>query len=295
MTPHTSLVGVQTDGPHRITIETGDCHDGRWFRVLNAMIDDGTAASLRGDALLVLLTHLRLRESDGRSRITIDELATRLNRHRATIFRAHDQLAAHQPILLLRHADALWEPLPGRHFAGRHSGDPPDSRSAATPPATQSRSAATAADGGLGNARASNQPERDWIQDQNQARDSARASVVGWLGLGGLWSLAGTCATPAEALARLGLVGILRDRTERLPGLTVEAIERTAIAVMHDPTIRSASAWPFILSRRLHQQAGVTPIRKEELSGRTARFNDADLRGLATLEEIRRRRKGATR
>ncbi len=240
---HTTTIHTET-APTKITVELGG--DGRWFKVLNDLIDDGTAAALKGDGLLLLLIHLRHRGPDGFSRLTIDDLCRHSQRHRSTVFRAHDQLQTAKPMLLKRVGDAIWEPFPGREFMGKRSQscDPP-SRS----PATPSRNSATPPQG----TRAPNQPTKD----RESKPDLHPGRLVGWQGIGLFWEPR-SMRSPDELLRALRVSGRLLEQTLGLPGITVDEIAAEAERIAQDRTVENP---PACLAHRLAAARGVAKPR----------------------------------
>ena len=131
MTLHSTKISVMHGDGAVVTVRPTD--DGRWFRVLNWIIDAGHWANLPDPQRNVLIVLARHRREDGLSAAGIDALCAGSGLARPTAYRALAGLLAHTPRILCKHGPELWELFPGRAFAGRRSPGRDSSLSPETP------------------------------------------------------------------------------------------------------------------------------------------------------------------
>lgn len=113
--------------------------DGRWFRLLNWLVDSGLWASLpeAGQGVLVVLA--RHASPDGTSLPSFETLIAQSGKSRSAVYRGLKQLRAVGLIEILPHG--AWRIFPGREFAGRRprDGTPSPTSGTGPPPASHQR------------------------------------------------------------------------------------------------------------------------------------------------------------
>lgn len=110
--------------------------DGRWFRLLNWLVDSGTWAVLEPSEASTLVVLARHASSDGTSLPAMEDLCSQSGLHRASVYRALKSLEKRVVIRKVR--GGAYELFPGRPFAGRRQ-PAPAQPTAPEPPVTLSR------------------------------------------------------------------------------------------------------------------------------------------------------------
>ena len=273
---HTTI--IRTDYEPRIIVQEDD---GRWFRVLNCIMDDGTAASLPGEAFFVLMAHLRRRDANGLARWTVDQISKYTKRHRVTVFRAHEALTAAKPMLLKRHSDSVWEPLPGKRFAGQRgeqsgqSGMLQSCNLGSAAPQPQCCSTATAPPLRPFLNQPAKTEDREIGQtgnrliEQHAKAEVLRRGLVGWPELSLFGQRAFAAGDVAGVLRDLGAGEGLYGQLDGMTDMTVAEVMTRAGEVGADKSVINK---PYALCYRLAASRGVKLERPE--IGRARRMDD---------------------
>lgn len=301
---HRFNADVHADSP--ITIIIGG-EDGElpWFRVFDWFYDQ-VVPTLTASQLKVMLGMFRHRDRvTGLVNRSRQQFAAELRLPKQTLSHTFLFLLGHPARLLAEHGPSLYEPLPGRTFAGRkpetvaRSAPPPISL--APPPGpiggtvvqpigpesnpldqTASRSKET-------RARQPNQEEREidlgsGPEDQEDSRKRfIHPRLAGWQGYGLFWDLKGITDV-REALGLLRVGGWLLEATAKLPRLTVAEISEWVEKLNHDPSIRNR---PVMLCRRLHEARGLAAPQPPQ-AGSVAKHIPDDVRRLIEIQQKRR-------
>lgn len=286
---HTTI--VRTDfAPDEVIVRGGD---GRWFRVLNWLVDAGLWGRLPANQKAVLFILLRFRRPDGLVVEPIHTIGDLAGLKRSATYDAIQGLLAH-PAGLLAASGASYVVLPELEFAGR-GGAPPPSATADTPVRNGGRFSA-AADDAQGNARAPttqiktvvrSKPERsDRISDAALARwiKAREQGMGGWAGFPLWWSLDGVnCPTLAltmldvRTFVRTDLLAIVERSGQPL---TVAEIAAQVEQIRMDRTVRNP---PVVLAVRLARARGGEIDTVKRARQREQRRDDT----LNRLREIR--------
>ena len=257
---HTTL--VQTEGPHRITVEAAPT-DGEWCRVFHWFIDH-IMPDLRGGAVKVQLCICRHADRfTGLCSLSRGEIAARTKLSAGTVSDEIKGLLAH-PARLLAEQGSMLATFPGHSYAGRSMPPPPDSTGR-----IRLRPAEDDFDGSNRRlvslrAPAPSQPEEEpeelaW-SERGATKDAVRKylnargrGMAGWAGYPLHWDLDGvTC--PKLALGMIDLREPLRSKVlAECPDLTVAEIVRTFDAIRHGTNAKNP---PVLLAHRLLKQRG---------------------------------------
>ena len=117
MNPVPTHIQVAPGDGATVTVRPTD--DGRWFRVLNWLVDAGYWALLPDAQRNVLIVLARHRREDGLSAAGLDALCAGSGLAKPTAYKALAGLLAHKPALVRKHGPELWELFPDRPFATR--------------------------------------------------------------------------------------------------------------------------------------------------------------------------------
>jgi len=257
---HTTL--IQTEGPHRVTVEAAPS-DGEWCRVFHWFIDH-IMPDMRGGAVKVQLCICRNADRfTGLCGLSRGEIAAKTKLSPGTVSDEIKGLLAH-PARLLAEQGSMLATFPGHTYAGRSMPPPPDSTGR-----NRLRPAEDDFDGPNRRvvslrAPAPSQPEEEpeelaWTargitKDATRKYMDARGrGMAGWIGYPLHWDLEGvTC--PKLALGMLDLREPRRQQVLDLcPDLTVEEIVRTFDQIRMGTNAKNP---PVLLAYRLVQQRG---------------------------------------
>lgn len=108
-----------------VTISIVPKDDGRWFRVLNRLIDAEYWALLPDTARNVLIVLARHRGENGLAKADNAALCRGSKLAKSTVHKALVALLEHNPPLIAKHGPDLWELFPGWAFASRRAESPP--------------------------------------------------------------------------------------------------------------------------------------------------------------------------
>lgn len=267
---HTAV--VQADAP--IEIIVGGEDSATWFRVLDWFYDHIVPA-LTGAQLKVMLGMFRHRDRHtgmvARSR---QQFQAELGLSKQAISETFIFLLDHPAGLLAERGSSLFEPMPGRSFAGRRADQP---AAAASPPgrtggplqrtpvrSSGQKSAPADSEPAPYRERArASQTESGADKDQNQQPDLRSTRLSGWRGLGLFWSLDGVTDVPT-ALSLLDVHEPLMSQTCALVRherpLTVPEIAEVAERIRAcDLVVNKA----VILCRRLFERRGLQPPARQ--------------------------------
>ncbi len=143
MTSHSTHISVAHGDGAVVTVKPTD--DGRWFRVLNWLVDAGHWSRLTDAQRNVFVVILRHRRTDDKlAPVLLPAICGATGLRESAVYEAVKGLLAHNPPLLRKHAPGLWEPFPQRSFKARpdptaasiahKSPDPPGSAVAESSP-----------------------------------------------------------------------------------------------------------------------------------------------------------------
>lgn len=285
-TPHTAAsrqhtTVIATDFEPRIVVQEDD---GRWFRILNWFYDE-VVPDLNGAPLKLMLGMLRHRDTPSglvaRSR---QQFADELRLSKGGLSAAFTTLTTHPAGLLAIRGSSLFEPLPGRTFAGRIVvPEPPKTSHAARgvvhssePVVRHSELQFTPANQ-VSKERARARPARLVETETQTSGQESRSGPAGWSGRQTPWpelSLFGRMAAERgdvrAVLEDLRLRPPALDDVMRIPGLSLGRILAVAGEVAADAT---AINKPACLAGRL-------------LGSKLRRGVDARGRGRLSAEEF---------
>lgn len=302
---HTTVIA--TDFEPRIIVQEDD---GRWFRVLNWFYDE-IVPDLTGSTLKLMLGMLRHRDNTtglvARSR---QAFADELRLSKGGLSAAFTALTTHPAGLLAIRGSSLFEPLPGRQFAGRPivPAVPPPAQTgslqrtgvhSSEPEFTPANREFTPANQvSIERARA-RPPRLVKAETQNQtAPDAVVADPVGWSGPRpvppapsvrrwpelSLWGqMAEQRGDVRGVLEDLGIRPPTLDVVAAAPGLSIARILVVAALVAEDPEARSK---PACLAGRLLGRKLPTGI--EARGG--GRLDRVEMAAVAELERLRQSR-----
>lgn len=122
---HITHATIEHDASQAVTITVSpSASDGRWFRVLNWLIDSGAWARLTPSQMALLGVLCRFRGDDGFSAVATDDLVRLSGVGRSQTFVAiRDLITAG---LLAKRSVGVWHVMPGHDWARRRQSGPPD-------------------------------------------------------------------------------------------------------------------------------------------------------------------------
>lgn len=113
--PSRHTTTITSDSPVRVEVHT-EC-DGRWFKLLNWLVDGGIVAELHAAAISLLLVYSRFADHAGLSAPADADVLRLSGLSKSGFHKARAELVGH-PAGLLRRAGSAWAVCPGRPFRG---------------------------------------------------------------------------------------------------------------------------------------------------------------------------------
>lgn len=291
---HTTRAYIEHAADQRVDITIAPIeNDGRWFRVLNWLIDSGVWASLSDHARSMLTVLMRHRGADGLVRFDpravpspIEYMGWQAGLSRSGAYRALTILREHPTGLLAVVAPQVWEPLPNRQWAGR-SADPPDRGIQNPIHGTGNPTSGTGTEVALRGTRA-RQPEKELRLNTNTKEISH--VEPGWAGAD-RDDLFGDTHDPATVLRKLGVREPLLTWTANLEDLTTEEIYRTAASVEmecrnYPRAVRNPVA---VVCARLWEARGLDLPRGRRRRAIDQRADEVKREAIDTLTRLRER------